>query len=229
MKKRIIIVFSILFIVIVMISVLLFIKNDINEVKYTNDEIDFKDEYENVNGYELTQDYILKNVDIDIDNNVKYISDNEILDLFKNGTNVIYFGWADCNWCRSIVPVLIDVIKEENVKTLYYYDFKSLRNSYENNIDEEKVKLYEDIIKIIGKDVESVFGEDSVRKDEKKILAPTVIFIKDGKYFGLHVKSVDSHVNSTDDLNQEQIIELKAIYKSFINQINSYVCEDEGC
>lgn len=229
MKKRFIIVLSIILIIIVMILVLLLIKNDNNEIKYTSDEINFKDEYENLNGYELTQDYVLKNINIDIDNNVKYVSDNEILDLFKNGTNVIYFGWADCNWCRSVVPVLIDVIKEENIETLYYYDLKSLRNSYENNIDEEKVKLYEDIIKIIGTDIESVFDENSTRNGDKKILAPTVIFIKDGKYLGLHVKSVDSHVNSTDDLNQEQISELKGIYKSFINQINSYVCEDEGC
>lgn len=228
MKKNIIILVSILLIVIVMFSVVFIFRSDGNKIDYTNDEIKFKDEYENLNGYELSEGYILKNVNIEVDNNVKYVEDDEIVDLFRNGTNVIYFGWADCNWCRSIVPVLIDVVKKENINTLYYYDLKSLRNNYENNINEEKVKIYEEIINIIGEDITSVFDDESTRKGEKKILAPTVIFIKDGEYIGLHVKSVDSHKLSIDELDEKQINELKQIYKSYINKIRNNIC-NEGC
>ena len=129
MKKNIIIMMSLLIVISTMVLVLIFMKTDKPKLDYTEDEISFKDEYEKLNGTELSSDYILKTVNIDSDNNVKYINDKEIVDKLKNGTNVIYFGWADCNWCRSIVPVLIDVIKAENVKTLYYYDFKNLRTA----------------------------------------------------------------------------------------------------
>ena len=163
MKKNLIIITSIVVIIAVMSSVLLFLKNDEPQVIYTDDEIKFKDEYEKLNGTELSDNYILKAINIDSDNNVKYVSDDELLNVLTNGTNVIYFGWPDCNWCRTMLPILISTLKENNVDTLYYYNFKSLRTAYEENNDEKKVKLYEDIINIIGNDIETVFDEDSKR------------------------------------------------------------------
>lgn len=229
MKKKIILILSVIFIVISMGIILLFLRNDSPKINYTEDEVKFKDEYENLNGQELAPNYILKNVEIDIDNNVNYVGDDDILDLLTNGTNIIYFGWSDCNWCRSIVPVLIESINDNNIDNLYYYDFKSLRNIYENNTDEEKNKLYEDILAIIEEKINSYFGEESNRSGMKKILAPTVVFIKDGKLLGVHVKSVDSQINSTDDLSKEQKKELKEIYSNYIEQLNVNVCYDEGC
>ncbi len=229
MKKRVIIIISVILIVLVMVAVLFSMKKDEVTVIYTEDEIKFKDEYEKVNGMELSSDYVLKNITIPNDNNVVYLSDDNIVEKLTKGTNVIYFGWADCNWCRTALPVLLDTLKENNIDTLYYYDFKSLRNAYENG-DEEKSKIYENIISIIGNDINTYFDEDSSRKDMKKMLVPTVVFIKNGTYIGLHFKTVDSQVNSTDELNKEQVLELKHSYQSLIDQINASVCTtDEGC
>ena len=229
MKKKVVIIISVILIVLVMVSVLFSMKKDDVTVTYTEDEIKFKDEYEKVNGMELSSDYVLKNITIPNDNNVVYLSDNNIVEKLTKGTNVIYFGWADCNWCRTALPVLLDTLKENNIDTLYYYDFKSLRNAYENG-DEEKSKIYENIISIIGNDINTYFDEDSSRKDMKKMLVPTVVFIKNGDYIGLHFKTVDSQVNSTDELNKEQVLELKHSYQSLIDQINASVCTtDEGC
>ena len=229
MKKNIIIIVSLIVIIGVLIGVLFFITTDDSNNLYTKDEINFKDEYEKLNGYAVSEDYILKSIDIETDNNVKYVSDNEIIDLMKNGTNIIYFGWADCNWCRTLIPVLLEVLKENKIDTLYYYDFQSLRNSYENK-DEEKSKIYEEIINIIGDDISTTFDENSARSGEKKILAPTVVFIKNNNYVGLHFKTVDSQEKSTDDLNKEQIQELKNKLQEKIDLINNNVCTtDEGC
>lgn len=229
MKNKLVVVLSVVIIGVLLFSVLFFLRNNEPEINYTEDELKFKDEYEKLNGYELKENYVLKTIDINIDNNVKYVNDEEIMDLLTKGNNVIYLGWSDCNWCRSIVPTLIETIKNNNIENLYYYDFKSLRNNYENNSDEDKVKLYEDIVKIVGDKIESTFDEKSPRNGEKKILAPTVIFIKDGKLIGVHVKSVDSHINSVDELNSSQKNELKSIYEGYINQLNANVCVDEGC
>lgn len=230
MKKNIIIIISLIIVIGVMSLGLIFMKTDNPKLNYTEDELAFKDEYEILNGTEVAENYVLKTVNIDSDNNVKYVSDDEILDLLTNGTNVIYFGWADCNWCRSVVPTLINVLKENDINTLNYYDFKKLRTAYENSNDTKKIEIYEKILDIIGEDITSVFAEDSLRNGEKKILAPTVVFIKDGKYIGLHFKSVDSQINSTDDLNETQIKELKNKYQILIDQLENNVCStDEGC
>lgn len=230
MKKNLIIITSIVVIIAVMSSVLLFLKNDEPQVIYTDDEIKFKDEYEKLNGTELSDNYILKAINIDSDNNVKYVSDDQLLNVLTIGTNVIYFGWPDCNWCRTMLPILISTLKENNVDTLYYYNFKSLRTAYEENNDEKKVKLYEDIINIIGNDIETVFDEDSKRSGEKKMLAPTVVFIKNGNYIGLHFKTVDSQTDASSKLTKEEEEELKKKYKTLIESINNNVCvENEGC
>lgn len=229
MKKKIVIFISLILVIIVMGLVLVFMKTEESNMNFTEDEIKFKDEYEILNGTNYNEDIILKTVNIDSDNNVKYVSDDEILSLLENGTNVIYFGWAECNWCRTIVPVLLDVIKENEIDTLYYYDFKALRVAYENNNDEKKVEIYESILDIIGEDIDSLFSLDSPRSGEKKILAPTVIFIKNGSYVGSHVKSVDSHLKSSDELTSEQVEELESIYQKYIDQIKLEVCYEEGC
>lgn len=230
MKKNVVIVISLIIVIGVMSLVLIFMKTDDPKLNFTEDEISFKDEYETLNGIELAENYVLKTVNIDSDNNVKYVSDDEILDLLTNGTNVIYFGWADCNWCRSVIPTLINVLKDNEINTLYYYDFKKIRAAYENNNDAKKVEIYEEILNIIGDDITSVFAEDSLKNGEKKILAPTVVFIRDGNYIGLHFKSVDSQVSSSDDLTESQIKELRNRYQTLIDQLKVNVCSaDEGC
>lgn len=230
MKKKVVIIFSLIIIISVMSLVLVFMKTEKINLNYTEDEITFKDEYEKLNGIEIYENYILKTINIDSDNNIKYVTDSEILNKLTNGTNIIYFGWSDCNWCRSVIPTLIDVVKENNIDKLYYYNFKSIRTAYENDSDKEKAKIYEEIIKIVGKDIISVFDEESLKNGEKKILAPTVIAIKDGRYVGLHTKSVESHINATDELTEAQIKELKNIYQKLINKINTNTCStDEGC
>lgn len=230
MKKNVVILFSLIVVIGVMSFILVLMKSDKPKIKFSEDEIKFKQEYESLNGKEIAENYSLKNVEIISDNNIKYVKDDEILNLLNKGTNVIYFGWADCNWCRSIVPTLIDVLKDNNIEKLYYYDFKNLRSAYEKNTDKGKVSIYEGILDVIGEDITSLFGEDSLRSNEKKILAPTVVFIKDGEYVGLHVKSVDSQEESTDELTKKQIKELYGKYQTLINLLKDNVCStEEGC
>ena len=218
MKKRMIIIISVLIIFGLMAIILLFLKNDKPVNTLTDDEIKFKEEYEKLNGKE-TNNTILKTVEIESDNNIKYVNDDEILDLLKKDTNVIYFGWADNNWCRTIVPILIPLLKEKNIDTLYYYDFKSLENGYLKK-DKEKTKLYNNIINIIKEGMES----------NDKILSPTVVFIKDGKFIGLHSMTVESHTDENEELTEEEKKELKEKYSDYISILNANVCStNEGC
>lgn len=230
MKKNIIITISLIIVVAVMSLVIIYMKTDEPKPTLTNDEIKFKNEYESLNGTQYKENYILKNIEVDNDNNVEYINDDELLEKLTNGTNVIYMGWPECNWCRTVIPVLINTLKSNNIKTLYYYNLKSLRNAYEEDNDMKKVELYEKIVEILGDDIEATYEEGSLKEGKKKLLAPTVIFIKDGNYIGSHVSTVPTHTNASDNLTDVETKELKGIYQSFIDQINPNVCvDDEGC
>ena len=229
MKKKVIIIVSVILVMSVMGLILIFLKNDEPINSLTDDEIRFKEEYEKLNGVDSSDNILLKTIEIDSDNNVKYVTDGEIVKLLTNGTNVIYFGWADCNWCRTILPVLIPTLKENSIDTLYYYDFKDLRDAYLNE-DEEKSIIYENIISVIGDRIETTYDENDLRSGEKKILAPTVVFIKNGEFIGLHSKTVDSHIDANEELSLEESMELKQKYLNYIDIMNANVCvTDEGC
>ena len=228
MKKNIIIIISTIIVFLVMGLFLLLMKTEETGTKYTADEIKFKDEYETLNGTDY-KDSILKTITIENDNNIKYLTDNEIIDALTNGNKIIYLGWPECNWCRTMLPTLINTIKKNDIDTLYYLNFKELRNAYENSSDINKVKIYEKLLEIVGDDITNVFSEDSSRSGEKKIIAPTVIFIKDGKYIGLHEKTVDSQLKSSDELSKDEIKELENSYQNYIDKMNINVCVEEGC
>lgn len=228
MKKNVVIVLSALIVICVMALFLVLLKTDESNIKYSDEEIKFKEEYESVNGTDYGEN-VLKTITIDNDNNVKYVSDENIIEILTSGDKVIYFGWPECNWCRTMLPVLVNTLKKNSIDNFYYYNFKALRTAYEEGTNQEKVQIYEEIIDIIGDDITSVFSEDSNRAGEKKILAPTVIFIKDGSYIGLHVKTVDSQIKSSDELTKEQTKELENIYQDYIDRLTTNVCVEEGC
>ena len=207
MKKNIIIAISLIIVVAVMSLVIINMKTDEPKPALTADEIKFKNEYESLNGTEYKENYVLKNIEIVNDNNVEYVNDDELLELLTKGTNVIYMGWPECNWCRTVVPVLINTLKSNDIKT-----------------------LYEKIVEILGDDIEATYDEGTLKEGKKKLLAPTVIFIKDNNYIGSHVSTVPTHTNASDNLTETEEKELKGIYQGFIDQINPNICvDDEGC
>ena len=68
----------------------------------------FKKEYEKLNGQTIGEtNYKYPSVEISKDNAIKYASYDEVLELLKSGTGVIYLGYETCPWCRNAVPVLL--------------------------------------------------------------------------------------------------------------------------
>lgn len=221
MKKYIILIIS--FIVCVILSVV--IDNYIDD-KYTDDELKFKKEYESINNEEWEiSGYKGKYLDITIPkkNLIKYATNDNIVNLLKSGTQVIYFGNAKCNWCRSAITVLIDTAVEYNLDEIYYYDFFSLRDAYEDGSDKTLVKLYEDIIKELDNFIENKFDENSNVAGKKRLSAPTVVIVSDGKVEASHYKTVDSHIDYTKDLTDNQKDELKIIYNDMFKKL-VYAC-----
>ena len=164
MKKRIVIIASIILIMIVFLSIFIFIKDNDVKISLTDDEIKLKENYEKYNNIEY-DGVVLKKVIIESDNNVEYATSKNIVDWLKKDTNIIIFANECDNLSRDIVPFVINFLKKNNIEKYYYYDSQ--------NIKEDNV--YKKIVNILyNKELES------------DLIIPTIVFIKDGKILGLY-------------------------------------------
>ena len=121
----------------VVIAILGFLKLDLTTENL--DAINFKAEYEELNGKKVTDKLSYSTLEIDEDNPIKYSNFDEILDVIKNKTGVIYLGFPGCPWCRSALPVLLDAADENEIKTIYYMNILSERDTY---VVEDKKLVY---------------------------------------------------------------------------------------
>lgn len=169
---------------------------------YQNDSIRFKYSYEYINMIEYSNGKKIK-INVPYDNRIKYLDSHEVLTYIKEKTGIFYFGYNSCPWCRNVVPVLIDTVKENNIDTIYYIDTHKLDLS----------DIKEELFNFLG---------DNLRLDDegKKVLAvPDVYFIKDGNIIGHHLGSVDSYHNPYNEMTTKQKEELKSIYQNLIEEM----------
>lgn len=212
------------------------------EIKQT-DAIKFKNEYESLNGVvnENNEKEYMK-VEVDTENPIIYKSGQEILDVLKNENAIVYFGFSSCPWCRNVVPILLEAAKESNLDKIYYVDILDMRDQYKfsGSIEPELIKkgtdAYYDILKFLDKKLEKYYVTDDSGNmydtGVKRLYAPTVVAVKNGKALDLHVSTLDSQKDPYVALNDEQKEELKDIYKDLIKQIkdeNKACKTDEAC
>lgn len=192
MKKKILISLVIVFIILILGGIFL----------NFNDSFRFKLSYEYINFLEYNNGKKIK-VNIPTDNKIKYVSEDEVIDLLENGTGILYFGYNTCPWCRNIVSPLIDAAKNNDIDIIYYADLHKL------NISLIRGKLY--------KILDSYLRDDD---EGKKVLAvPDVYFIRNGKIVGHHLGTVDSYRNPYDGMSKKQKKELLEIYYDLIKEM----------
>lgn len=178
------------------------------------DNVRFKKEYESLNNQKLEgTNYQYLNLSIPKDNNVIYKTDSEIIDVIKNETAVIYFGFNSCPWCRSIIENLLEVTKNLGIKNLYYVDVKDIRDTLEvednGNIVRSKdgSLAYYELLELLKDhlDYYTVTDKDGkeIETKEKRIYAPNVLVVKDGKVLGLTTGVSDDLENPFQELTEQ--------------------------
>lgn len=234
-KKILIILVPILF---AALSILSYLKI-INVSKSTDDSIKFKEEYEVFNNKKASSGKKYKKLNINKNNRVKYSNYDELIDIIKNKTGIIYLGYPTCPWCRSAIPVLFEVVKDNNINTIYYLNIEKERDYY--IVEDEKLtyalddngkemkgtdgyfKLLDALDEHLSDYVISVDGK-KYEVGEKRIYAPSVIFVKDGKVIGIHVSTVASQSSGYDALTKEEHDELYSIYEDYIIELKNSTC-----
>ena len=187
-------------------------------IQNSKDSYKFKKEYESYNNksweYEGKKGKYL-NIEINKDNPIIYLNDENIVKELKEGDKIIYFGFPDCNWCRAALPVLLKSAEENGVEKIYYYDFGEVREAFEKNKNNEKAKIYQQIIEVLDSNITSTF-ESGAKKGEKRLSAPTVVLMKDGKVSSFHYRTVESHQNYNKNLTTDEYNELYKIYEDMM-------------
>ncbi|MEE0699547.1 MAG: thioredoxin family protein [Bacilli bacterium] len=145
------------------------------------------------------------------DNVYKYATYNNVIDTIENGSGIIYLGFPTCPWCKQATPVLNESAKNRDVKEILYYNFKDIR---ENNTEEYQ-RLVSLLSDYIGKDTEG----------NKRIGAPTVVFVQNGKIKGVHVDTVEGHDASKRKMTEEETNNLKQIYTDLIDMVYNDECD----
>ena len=192
MKKNIVMIIILLLIILGLI----FVTSKNNSIKKDN-ALKFKEEYEEVNGKKMMDDYKYRTITIDEDNPFMYSTLEDINKKIANKeTFIVYFGAWWCPWCRSILPSGIKQAKNYNIDTIYYVnvsdDFenedKDIRDIYSLDknkkpyLSHEGTKAYHKFLKYADKYLAEYDSHGVKLKDgTKRVGAPNFIIVKKGK------------------------------------------------
>ncbi len=188
------------------------------------DSLNFKDEYEKVNGTKNKNGIEYRTVSIPKVNPFVYKKVSDIVKMVENKeTFIVYFGFDTCPWCRSMIETLIEVASELKIKTIYYVDVKEKRDvkTYEDGKIITTKEASEDYYKLLNYMSDVLERYTITYKGEKKdlgeyrIYAPNVISVIDGKAVGLTTGisnlQTDGYMDLTDEMKKESYNKIKKV------------------
>lgn len=246
MKKKI---FVILLVVVTMLSFTGCSNKNNNAKKNnsTNDAARFKKEYESLNGKENENGKKYRELSISDNNPFIYKSARDIVKMIDNKeTFVVYFGFETCPWCRSIIETLISSAKDNEIDKIYYVNVKNIRDELEvkNGKAVTKIKgmdAYYDLLdrldNVLKKYELTVKDEDDKEKTietgEKRIYAPNIVVVVDGKAVklttGISEELKDPYDKLTDEMKEESYKQIDKVLKEINNGGTCSMDKDKKC
>lgn len=223
---------------------------DNKEYVPTTEEKNFKKDYESLNGTTSVDGVKFSETSIIKDNNIKYISMDEALDILDSGSGVIYFGYASCPYSRSAVPVLLDAMTSSELDTIYYVNLRpkeagrldgvgqkenDLRDTYTLNAKnkakrtkEAASESYYEILTSLANYLDDYIliteKGKKVSTGEKRLDSPTVVAIVNGEVVGFHSKTVASQTaNDQGELPELTKDEEKELLSEYTKLISAYL------
>lgn len=230
MKKKVLLV--------LLLAVSLFTLTGCIGEKEITDAERFKEEYESLNNVKRQKDgKKIRAITIPKDNPYQYITPAELINKLDNkDTFVVYFGFAECPWCRSVLPILTEVAADLDVTTIYYVDIQDIRDTIELNESNEittakkATKDYYELLKKLDAVLEDYTISDEngneIDTNEKRIYAPNVISIVDGNAkeleTGISDKQTDPYMELTEEIKADTYNKFKCVIKCVLE--NKDVC-----
>jgi len=111
------------------------------------------------------------------DNTVVFASFDEVINLFENGTGILFFGRPACPWCRLLYPTLLQVAIDEGV-TLLYYNIEHDRATHNQNY----VAILERLHNYLSVDeVSQSQADDDFDPGLKRVTLPHIFVVRNGE------------------------------------------------
>lgn len=197
----------------------------------------FKEEYEKINGIKKEgSKNVTRELSIPEDNPFIYATAEEIVEKINDGeTFIVYFGFAECPWCRSILPTLIDVSKDLELEKIYYVNVKEIRDTMELTKDgevktsKEGTDGYYDLLDKLDSVLENYTltneEDEEIETGEKRIYAPNVVSIVSGKAkeleTGIGENLTDPYMELTNEITKETYNKFKCSIKCVLENKNT--------
>lgn len=177
------------------------------------DASNFKSEYESFNGKENDNGKKYRKLDIETENPFVYKKAEDIVKMMDNKESfVVYFGFAQCPWCRSIIESLIEVADDLELDKIYYVDVKDIRDVKEFKdgkvvTSKEGSKGYYKLLEKLDDVLEDYTiqndQDEEVSAEEKRLYAPSVVSVVNGEAKELETGIVDILTDPYMELTDE--------------------------
>ena len=206
-----------------------------------NDALKFREEYMSLNGEKNDSGKKIRSITIPKENPFIYQTAEELAErIDKKESFLVYFGFAKCPWCRSVLEELIKALDDNDIDKIYYVDVLDIRDvkevDEEGNIKttREATEGYKRLIKQLDEVLEDYTltkDEETISAGEKRIYAPNVVAISNGKPIqletGISEKLKDPYGKLTSEIK-------KYAYNTFNCQIKclkekSTTCQKNSC
>ena len=210
--------------------------------KELSDAEKFKEEYESINGKtNETTNKKYRSISIPKKNPFVYSTAEEIVDkINKKETFVVYFGFKECPWCRSVIEQLIQVAKDKKIDKIYYVDVTGIRDVKELNeageiiTTDEGTEAYRVLIEKLSDvldDYTLTKEEEKIEVGEKRIYAPNVVAISKGKALqletGISDELTDPYDKLTKSIKNYSYKQFKCLFDCLEEESNT--CKKDMC
>ena len=204
--------------------------------------LEFKKEYESLNGVVNKNGKEHRTITISEDNPYIKTTPEEIVKMINNKeTFFLYVGDSLCPWCRSVLEKSIEVAKKYDIEKIYYIEIwddegnEILRDKYELIPILTKTIEGTEAYKVLLEKFDSVLSEytltdtegHKIATEEKRIYAPNYFYVKDGNVVkmveGISDKQTDSRGELTEEILKDEEGEFESLF------ILDSVCDASKC
>jgi hypothetical protein len=142
------------------------------------------------------------------DNMFSYVTASDVVSLLENGTGIIYMGFANDEWAQYYVGYLYDVLVQDGIKKVYYYDLLKDRT--------RQTKNYQKIVAALD---DYLYDTDN---NTKYLFTPAVVFVINGKIMAYDDETAIIHnsITPNDYWTANNIANFKAKINFYLEEGN---------
>lgn len=201
---------------------------------------DFKESYESLNGKTNAFGQEHRTVTINENNPFVEVSAEEAVKRIEKGeTLYLYIGDKMCPWCRSVIEKAVEVANKNKIKEILYIPIwddngtEILRDKFIINDDNVLEKIvdgtesYQKMLELFDEVLDAYTvtrGETTVTTGEKRIFAPTFIYVKNKEAKRITTGISDFQVDSREELTEAI---LKDEEEKLTNFFTGATCDDD--